>query len=392
MRFKRDIRTGRPRGRQLTRCKGGVNRVRAASTSPTPERSGSPVVPDRPSLLGLLSLNTHGRHYKGKECSTCRVTVDSAIVDCPSYAGCVLNNCGHFSCKDCVFRNCSNIGPGGGVYVGPQGTQILINPTFEQCSGGRIEHAESHARPPTHKPGFGDGCYCEKADAADCVGCACKKGDAGNAPGWYCDSDSDSNSNSAAPCGVPACEPSDAGNCLDVDSALYRGAPENRLGTNRHSGNCTHIRLRLGDVCLVSNMTAHDPASLEGFPVHLGPCNGVAGSADSPVWTAFEFNALKAFGSKDGVAEEQGCLHGGGEGDGPLYPGAPVPMEYCGSALYGKNIRFEFPPPNCTQLTFNPFPASRCASRCATVDRDGTLVVAHSCSATDAATFEIELC
>ena len=35
------------------------------------ERSGPPVVPDRPSLLGLLSLNTHGCHYKGKECSTC---------------------------------------------------------------------------------------------------------------------------------------------------------------------------------------------------------------------------------------------------------------------------------------------------------------------------------
>ena len=86
-------------------------------------------------------------------------------------------------------------------------------------------------------------------------------------------------------------------------------------------------------------MTARGAA--DGVPVHLGSCNGVAGSAVSPVWTAFEFNDLKGFGSADGIAEQRGCR----------------------------------------------FPASHCATV-----KNGTLVVAHSCSATDAATFDIELC
>jgi len=98
-------------------------------------------------------------------------------------SGCVLNNQGDFSCTDCAFRNCSRIGTGGGVTVGPKGTQVLVNPKFENCLGGRIDAID------LHKLGFGDGCYCAKPDAADCVGCACKQGSAGGAPGWYCDND-----------------------------------------------------------------------------------------------------------------------------------------------------------------------------------------------------------
>ena len=97
-------------------------------------------------------------------------------------AGCVHNNAGYFACTDCVFRNCSNIGTGGGVFVGPQGTQLLVRPVFEECFAGQIKWSG------THKPAFGDGCYCEKPDATDCVGCACEKGEAGGEPGWYCDS------------------------------------------------------------------------------------------------------------------------------------------------------------------------------------------------------------
>ena len=97
-------------------------------------------------------------------------------------SGCVHNNAGRFSCTDCVFRNCSNIGPGGGIFVGPQGTQVLVRPDFEECYGGQIIWSGQH------KPDFGDGCDCEKPDAADCEGCACKQGNAGGEPGWYCDS------------------------------------------------------------------------------------------------------------------------------------------------------------------------------------------------------------
>jgi hypothetical protein len=59
---------------------------------------------------------------------------------------------------------------------------VLINPIFKDCKGGWIPAAG------LHKPGFGDGCYCETADASKCLGCTCQKGTAGNEPGFYCDS------------------------------------------------------------------------------------------------------------------------------------------------------------------------------------------------------------
>ena len=90
----------------------------------------------------------------------------------------------HFSCTDCVFRNCSSIGTGGGVTASPSARLTLVRPKFIDCLAGYI--GWSH----THKPGFGDGCYCEGADPSLCTGCTCKKGTAGGGPGFYCDSDS----------------------------------------------------------------------------------------------------------------------------------------------------------------------------------------------------------
>jgi len=116
-----------------------------------------------------------GNHVTFQHTPTSKATVTGS--------GCVLNNYGDFSCTDCIFRNCSSIGTGGGVKSGPFSTQVLVNPTFENCLGGRIDAID------LHKVGFGDGCYCEKEDAADCVGCACQKGSAGGGSGWYCDND-----------------------------------------------------------------------------------------------------------------------------------------------------------------------------------------------------------
>jgi hypothetical protein len=107
----------------------------------------------------------------------------------------------HFSCTDCVFRNCSSIGTGGGVTASPSARLTLVRPKFIDCLAGYI--GWSH----THKPGFGDGCYCEGADPRLCTGCTCRKGTAGGGPGFYCDSDS---------------------NTLKCDAALQRACPDHR--------------------------------------------------------------------------------------------------------------------------------------------------------------------
>lgn len=104
-----------------------------------------------------------------------------------SGGGCVeinaqMSGMPHFNCTDCAFHNCSSIGTGGGVTVQPTARITLVNPKFVDCLAGYI--GWSH----THKPGFGDGCYCENADPGLCTGCTCKKGTAGNEPGFYCDS------------------------------------------------------------------------------------------------------------------------------------------------------------------------------------------------------------
>jgi hypothetical protein len=94
----------------------------------------------------------------------------------------------YFNCTDCVFKNCSSIGTGGGVTAGPNSRLTLVRPRFVDCLAGYI--GWSH----THKPGFGDGCYCENEDPSLCVGCTCKSGTAGGEPGWYCDSKRTGNS------------------------------------------------------------------------------------------------------------------------------------------------------------------------------------------------------
>ena len=62
-----------------------------------------------------------------------------------------------FSCTDCLFSNCSSIGTGGGVSATPNARLAMVRPVFKNCLAGYI--GWSH----THKPGFGDGCYCENA-------------------------------------------------------------------------------------------------------------------------------------------------------------------------------------------------------------------------------------
>jgi hypothetical protein len=90
-----------------------------------------------------------------------------------------------------VFRNCSAIGTGGGISSSTNARLNLIRPRFIDCLAGYI--GWSH----THKPGYGDGCYCEGADPKLCTGCTCKKGTAGGVPGFYCDSET---SNSTSTC------------------------------------------------------------------------------------------------------------------------------------------------------------------------------------------------
>jgi len=140
----------------------------------SPFVTGYPAAPEP-----LLEMGSLG-HFVGNKVTFQNTPTAKATA---TGSGCVLNNQGDFSCTDCAFRNCSRIGTGGGVTVGPKGTQVLVNPKFENCLGGRIDAID------LHKLGFGDGCYCAKPDAADCVGCACKQGSAGGAPGWYCDND-----------------------------------------------------------------------------------------------------------------------------------------------------------------------------------------------------------
>ena len=150
------------------------------------------------------------------------------------------------------------------------------------------------------------------------------------------------------------------------------------------AGKCQNIMFLNGGKCLVTNATGR--GADHNVPVKLGSCDGKAGGEENPFFQTFEFNNLKAYGTLDAPYQAQGCLHAGGGDDHPLRPGARVPMEYCGSAFYGKNIRIDFPAPNLTKLTFTPFPVSHCA----TIDSDsGVLVVAESC---DSATmFRVEV-
>ena len=129
----------------------------------------------------------------------------------------------HFNCSDCVFRNCSSYGTGGGVQASPYARLTLVRPRFVDCLAGYI--GWSH----THKPvsrttvmlalslppllllrlapadqehgcagqGFGDGCYCSNADPSLCTGCTCQQGTAGGQQGFYCDSE---RSNSTGTC------------------------------------------------------------------------------------------------------------------------------------------------------------------------------------------------
>lgn len=97
----------------------------------------------------------------------------------------------HFSCTDCVFRNCTSIGTGGGVTASPNARLNLTRPKFVDCKAGYI--GWSH----THKPGYGDGCYCAGADPTLCIGCTCNEGTVGGQPGFYCDSEKSSGNTSS---------------------------------------------------------------------------------------------------------------------------------------------------------------------------------------------------
>merc|ERR1712166_1104921 len=111
----------------------------------------APFTPGYPAAPGpLLSMGSLG-HFVGNHVTFQHTATSKATA---AGAGCVLNNQGGFGCTDCIFRNCSKIGVGGGVNVGPLGTQVLVNPTFENC-----------------------------------VGCACMRVSAGGGSGWYCDND-----------------------------------------------------------------------------------------------------------------------------------------------------------------------------------------------------------
>ena len=177
----------------------------------------------------------------------------------------------------------------------------------------------------------------------------------------------------------------DAAGSPAASSSEFRHTAGKTCMLDKQQTKCEHIKLRVGDLCVVADQTQHGAATV---PARLGSCDGAAGGSESPVWVTYDFFQLQGYNSTPTQwGSNRGCLNGGGSDTHVPIPGAQVTMDFCSAAMDAHNIRFPWPPPNRTQLSFTPFPATSCA----TAGSNRELVVARSCDPKDAVAFDVIL-